>query len=118
MVSNHQELHPNLCSTAKPRAFQNVDGFLCSLTITCHKASVRHKDTSHPHKFSVASLSWDGGGQKLTQTAFGEEGIDVLIKLSKMTCIYGLSCVIHYFHGILQVQALVTILSLLMLPLF
>ena len=40
------------------------------------------------------------------------------IMLSKMRCIYGLSCVIQYSHGMLEVRTLVTILSLLMLPLF
>ena len=28
--------------------FKMFDGFLCSLTITCHKASLGHKDMSHP----------------------------------------------------------------------
>ena len=35
-----------------------------------------------------------------------------------MRCIFGLSCVIQYSHGMLEVRTLVTILSLLMLPLF
>ena len=61
-VSNNQDLHPNLRPTAKLRVLQNFDGFLCSLAITWHKASLRHKDTSHPRPSSVTSF-WDGAGQ-------------------------------------------------------
>ena len=61
-VSNNLDLHPNLRPTAKLRVLQSFDGFLCSLAITWHKASLRHKDTSHPHPSSVTSF-WDGAGQ-------------------------------------------------------
>ena len=115
-VWKHQELHPNLCS-AKPRGFQNVDGFLCSLTITCHKASLRHKDTSHPRRSSVTSLFGTAAVScKIdTNISWGRMDLSSNIKVSKMIYIYGLSCVILYFYGVLEKQALVTILSLLML---
>ena len=55
-VSNNQD--PNLYPIAKLRVLQKFDGFLCSLAITWqwHKASLGHKDTSHPRPSSVTSL--------------------------------------------------------------
>lgn len=111
-------LHSNLCPTAKPRVLQKIDGFLCSLAIIWqwHKASLRHKDTSHPRPSSVTSLFWDGAlwnwdKQSLKKKISSNIMLD-WVKWSEMH--YGLAWVVRDFPT--NVWALVAGLSLLMLP--
>ena len=112
-------LHPNLCPTAKLRVLQKIDGFLCSLAIIWHwhKASLRHKDTSHPRPSSVTSLFWDGAlwnwdKQLLKKKKLSSNIILDCVKWSEMH--YGLAWVVLDSPSI--VWALVAGLSLLMLP--
>ena len=116
MVSNHQELLPN-CAQPSHVVFKTL---MASSAVSQSHVTKPLLGTKTPAiRVGQASRLFLGRGRSEidTNSFWGRMDRCNNITLSKVRCIYGRSCVIQYSHGMLEVQALVAILSLLMLPL-